>query len=114
MDEPYKDWASKDSDPIKDIKDLQEAMKDDLGCKEISGPQVNNGVYIKPSCKVNFSTIDVCADKNHVDEQGKPRKDVLIYQDRLLCHPNMEDRLKQGLTLFFGNKRWTTQESPPP
>ena len=92
------DWGSKDSNPMQDLKNTQETL--------------NEGVH--PHCAIDFSTIDVRTDKNHVDEQGKPRKDVLIYQDRLLCHPNMEDRLKQGLTLFFGNKRWTTQESPPP
>jgi len=93
------DWSNEDSNPLKDIKEIQES-------------QVNGGP-INPLSSVNFSTIEVEVRADHVDERGEPRKDVLIYEDRLLCHADMEYRLKQGLALFFGNKKYANLEEPP-
>lgn len=89
------EW-NKEGNPLKDVKDMQEKLKKDIGIKPLADP-----VY-----QVDFSTIDVKADPNHVNDRGEPRQDVLIYEDRLVCHPKYEDRLKEGLTLFFGNKKF--------
>ena len=102
MDESYKDWSSDESNPIKDIKENIKTIKDS---------QVN-GSSIDPIYKIDFSTIDVEVKADHVNDQGEPRKDVLIYKEKLVCHPDFEDRLKEGLTLFFSNKRWVIPESP--
>lgn len=85
-------WDSEDSNPIKDIRDQQEAMKD---C----------GGVIEPLYKIDFSKITVVSDETHINKRGEPRNDVLIFEDKLVCHPDYEDRLKQGLNLFFNNKQ---------
>lgn len=30
-----------------------------------------------------------------------PRKDALIYSDRIVCHPSMEAKVREGLSGFF-------------
>lgn len=50
---------------------------------------------------IDLSKMRVEADENHVDDNGEAREDVLIYEDRLVCHPNMKVRLEEALSLFF-------------
>lgn len=53
--------------------------------------------------KVTFdlSTIPIQADSSHVDEDGNPRSDALIYEDRIVCHPDHEEKLREAIRLFF-------------
>lgn len=50
---------------------------------------------------LDLSKLEIRADSSHVDEDGNPRSDALIYEDCLVCHPEYEEKLREAIRLFF-------------
>ena len=58
---------------------------------------------------IDFSKLEIKTDETMIDPiYGNPRKDVLIYEDCLICHPDMKDKLQEAIELFFTNKESDT------
>lgn len=51
-----------------------------------------------------ISNLPIEASEDMVDEEGNPRKDVLIQNDKLLCHPSMIEKLREGMKLLIERK----------
>jgi len=54
---------------------------------------------------INFSKMRVETDEKMLDKGGEPRKDILIYPGKLVCHPSIKDKVQEAFKLFFGNKQ---------
>jgi len=54
--------------------------------------------------QIDFARLPIVEDENHVDENGNPRNDAAIYPDKLICHPDMKEKLQQAKELFFKPK----------
>ena len=50
----------------------------------------------------DMSKATIVTDENMVDNEGNARTDVLILPDNVLkCHPNMQKKLEEAIKLFF-------------
>jgi len=54
---------------------------------------------------IDFSKMEIKTDETLVDENNNSRKDVLIYERCLVCHPDIENQLREAIKLFFIDKQ---------
>ena len=48
-----------------------------------------------------FNIDHIEADPAFVDDEGVPRTDALIFEDRIVCHPDYAQKVKEGLENAF-------------
>jgi hypothetical protein len=49
-------------------------------------------------------------DDSLLDEEGHPRKDALIFEDKIVCHPDMAEHVQIGVKFFNGITLRITQK----
>jgi len=52
---------------------------------------------------VDLSRIErIETDDSLLDEEGHPRKDALIFEDKIVCHPDIAEQVQIGIKFFNG------------
>lgn len=44
--------------------------------------------------------LEIHTKEDMLDEQGNPKQEVEIHENKLVCHPSMKEKVKEGMKLL--------------
>lgn len=60
---------------------------------------------------INLNNLPIVTDENLVDENGNPRKDAEIFQDKIVCHPDLKKQVQEAFKIFFNKDNFKNEDT---